>query len=85
MKLRAAVSRMLLMREEAWYIFLRALQVSCALLLGAIALLIAWDGDIRSGFSLYQAALSFQEFAQLALLAAVIVPPCVEDWLQQGR
>ena len=83
MKLRAAVSRMLLMREEAWYIFLRALQLSCALLLGAMVLLIAWDGDVRGGFSLYQAALTFHSYAQLALLAAVIVPPCVEDALRK--
>lgn len=83
MKLRAAIRRMLLMRPEAWYIFLRALQLCCALLLGAVLLLIDWDGDVRGGFSLYQAALSFNEYAQLALLAAVIVPPCVEDWLEK--
>ena len=46
----------------------------------AAMLLIAWDGDSLRGFRFYRQAQTLSEYAQLALLAAVIVPPCVEEW-----
>ena len=67
------------MCPQAWRIFIRSIQLSCALLFGAILLLIAWDGDSRNAYSLYQTALTLNECAQLPLLIAVIVPPCVEE------
>ena len=41
---------------------------------------VAWDGDSLRGFRFYRQAQTLSEYAQLALLAAVIVPPCVEEW-----
>ena len=67
------------MCPQAWRIFIRSIQLSCALLFGAILLLIAWNGDSRNAYSLYQTALTLNECAQAALLVAVIVPPCVEE------
>jgi hypothetical protein len=80
MKVRAVIARMLAMRPEAWYIFIRSLQLSCFLHVCAAMLLIAWDGDSLRGFRFYRQAQTLSEYAQLALLAAVIVPPCVEEW-----
>ncbi len=82
MKVRAVFLRMAAMKPAAWYIFRRCLQLCCWLLLCCLLLLIGWDGDVRGGFRLYQLALTLNEFAELALLAAVLIPPCVEDYLQ---
>ncbi len=82
MKLRAVFLRMASMKPAAWYIYKRSIQLCCWLLLSALLLLIAWDGDVRGGFRFYQLALTLNELAELALLAAVLIPPCVEDYLQ---
>jgi hypothetical protein len=85
MKLTASVRRMLQMCPTAWRIFLRCLQLSCFLLICAALLLIAWNGDYIGSFRFYQLSASLQEMAQLALLGAVIVPPCVEDLAGRAR
>ncbi len=84
MKLRAVFFRMARMKSAPWYVFKRCLQLCCWLLLCCLLLLIAWDGDLRGGFRFYQLALTLNELAELALLGAVLIPPCLEDYLQ-GR
>lgn len=79
MKLRAVLRRMLSMCPEAWYISLRSLQLCCALLLGAVVLLLAWNGDMLGRFALYRLARSFNEYAQSLLLVSVLAAVCVED------
>ncbi len=79
MKLRKTVQRMLRMRPLAWYIFIRSLQLSCALLFGAILLLLRWDGDMQRYYTLYMTALALNETAQSVLLLGVLLPVVVED------
>ena len=51
MKLRRTVRRMLDMKPDAWYIFLRSLQLCCVLLLCAFALLLEYNGDMLGKYS----------------------------------
>ena len=52
MKLRKTVRRMLDMKPDAWYIFLRSLQLCCVLLLCAFALLLEYNGDMLGKYPL---------------------------------
>ena len=85
MKLKATIDRMLHMCPEAWRVFLRALQLGCCLLLCSVFLLYVWDADHTHGWHFLQLSASLQETAQLSLLAAVILPPCIEEWKGRGR
>ena len=80
MKLRAIFHRMLQMCPLAWYIMIRCLQLCCALLLGAILLLIAWDGKMLTHYSLYMTALALNETAQAILLIGLLLPVILEDF-----
>ena len=79
MKLRATLLRMLNMCPAAWYIFIRSIQLSCALLLGAVLLLLAWDGDMLRHYSLYMTAIALNETAQAVLLIGILLPVILED------
>ena len=79
MKLLAIVKRMLDMRPLSWYIFIRSIQLSCVLLLGAVLLLIAWCGDMLGHYTLYMTALALNETAQAVLLIGLLLPVIVED------
>ena len=79
MKLHATIQRMLRMCPEAWKLFLRCLQLACFFLFCALLLLIAWDADRSRAYSLYQLSSTMQEMAQITLIGAVILPPCVEE------
>ncbi len=79
MKLRRTVRRMLDMKPDAWYIFLRSLQLSCVLLLCAFALLLEYNGDMLGKFPLYLTAQSLNESAQGILLIALILSVCMEE------
>ena len=79
MQLRRPVRRMLDMKPEAWYIFLRSLQLSCVLLLCAFALLLEYNGDMLGKYPLYMTAQSLNESAQGILLVALILSVCMEE------
>lgn len=79
MKLRRTVRRMLDMKPDAWYIFLRSLQLSCVLLLCAFALLLEYNGDMLGKYPLYMTAQSLNESAQGILLVALILSVCMEE------
>lgn len=79
MKLKKIISRMLCMCPEAWYIFIRTLQLTAVLLLCAFALLVNWNGSIVEQYSLYMTAASLMEITQALLLIAVIFSVCIED------
>ncbi len=79
MKLRQTVHRMLSMKPDAWYIFLRSIQLCCLLLLCAFALLLEYNGDTLGKYPLYMTAQSLNESAQGILLIAVILSICVEE------
>ena len=78
MKLRIAVRGMLGMCPEAWGLFMRSLQLCCALLLGALLLLIAWDGQMFARGALYHTAVALNETAQAILLLGVLLPVLIE-------
>ena len=79
MKLRRTIRRLLDMKPDAWYIFLRSLQLSCLLLLCAFALLLEYNGDMLGKYPLYMTAQSLNESAQGILLVALILSVCMEE------
>lgn len=81
MKLRKTVARMLSMKPDAWYIFIRSIQLCCLLLLCAFALLLEYNGDMLGKYPLYMTAQSLNETAQGILLIAVILSVCIEELL----
>ena len=78
MKLRLAVRGMLNMCPEAWKLFIRSLQLCCVLLLGAVLLLIGWDGQMLEHGTLYHTAVALNETAQAILLLGILLPVLVE-------
>ncbi len=78
MKLKATVRRMLQMSSPAWYIFIRSIQLSAALLLFAVFLLI--ESESRGGcHELYKTAWALYELPQGLLLIAGIGAACIDD------
>ncbi len=78
MKLRPILRRMLRMCPEAWYIFIRSVQLAAFLLLCAFVMLMECHG-IYDNYSLYMSAVTLTEITQAILLIAVIASVCIED------
>lgn len=72
MKIKKALLGMLNMREEAWYIFIRCIQLCCVLLICAFALLLEWNGSM-SKYELYLSAVALNESSQAIFLIGVIM------------
>ena len=85
MKIKAIVQRMLRMCPAAWELQLRSLQLCCALLAGAVLLLVVCDGDLLRHYDLYIQAVSFNELSQAILLLSALGPALVEDYVGTGR
>lgn len=83
MILRKIVRRMLCMNSAAWEYWIRALQLSCLLLLAAAVLLFFAQGEAAAE-RIRQAA-AFQDAAQVTLLTAALVPVCLEDLIGPDR
>ncbi len=79
MKLRPILRRMLRMCPEAWYIFIRSVQLAAFLLLCAFVLLMECDSGIYDNYRLYMSAVTLTEITQAILLIAVIASVCIED------
>ena len=79
MLLKRILRRMLAMCPAAWYIFIRGIQLTALLTLCAFALLLAWDGSMSEGYTLYRTALALTEVGQALLLVAVLSSVCIED------
>lgn len=79
MKLSAILQRMLRMCPEAWYIFIRSLQLCVFLLLCAVILLIERQSGANNGYRLYQTANALNETAQALLIIAVLGSVLIED------
>ena len=79
MKLRKTIRRMLAMKNDPWFLFLRSLQLCCVLLLCAFALLLEYNGDQIGKYPLYMTAQSLNESAQGILLVAIILSVCMEE------
>ena len=79
MKIKPVVRRMLSMCPDAWYIFIRSIQLCCLLLLCAFILLLEWNGSMSEKYELYKTAMALSEICQALLLIAVIASVCIED------
>jgi len=79
MKLIRVFDRMLKMCPEAWYIFLRSIQLCVFLLLCTFVLLLEWDGSMMEGYKLFMTASCLNETCQALLLIAVIGSVIIED------
>lgn len=79
MKLKPVLRRMLSMCPDAWYIFIRSIQLCSVLLLCAFALLVQWNGSMMENYELYMTAMSIDEITQALLLIAVLLSVCLED------
>lgn len=79
MKLKMTIDRMLRMCPEAWYIFIRSLELTAFLLLCAFVLLLHWDGHMLTGYRPYMTAMALYETGQGLLLIGAIFSACIED------
>ena len=79
MKLKKTIRRMLNMKPDPWYLFIRSIQLCCLLLLCAFALLLEYNGDMLGKYPLYITAQSLNESAQGILLVALILSVCMEE------
>ena len=79
LKFKAIFRRMTAMCPEAWYIFIRSIQLCCFLLLCATAILLHWDGSMQEGYELYMTAKALNETSQALLLIAVLFSVLIED------
>lgn len=79
MLIKRILRRMLSMSDDAWYIFIRSIQLVGLLMLCSFALLLHCDGHIGGHYSQYMTALSLMEVSQALLLIAVIASVCIED------
>ena len=70
---------MLCMCPDAWYIFLRTMQLCVVLLLFAFVLLVEWGGSMSEGYTLYMTAKALNETVQALLLIAVLFSVLIED------
>lgn len=76
--LKKIYKRMIVMKPEAWYIFLNAVKLSCLLCLCAFALLNEFSGSMIESYRLYMTAISLIETSQAVLLIGVIGSVCIE-------
>lgn len=79
MKLVRILDRMLKMCPEAWYIFIRSIQLCVFLLLCTFMLLLEWDGSMMEGYKLFMTASALNETCQALLLIAVLGSVMIED------
>ena len=79
MKIRQILGRMLNMCPDAWYIFIRTLQLCAFLLLCAFVLMLECSGRLGRDYTLYMTAVSLNETSQCLLLIAVILSVIIED------
>lgn len=71
-------NRMIIMKPEAWYIFINSVKLSCLLCLCSFALLKESNGNMMYNFTLYMTAISLIETTQAILILGVIGSVCVE-------
>lgn len=79
MKLALILRRMLSMCPEAWYIFIRTIQLCVVLLFCAFVLLLEWNGSVFGNYELYETAQAINETVQALLLIAVLFSVLIED------
>lgn len=79
MVLKKILRRMLRMCPEAWYIFIRTIQLITFLLFCAFMLMLDCHGQMGHSYKLFTTAAALNEISQALLLIAVILSVCIED------
>ncbi len=77
MKITLVVKRMLRMCPDAWYIFMRTLQLSCLLLFLSLVSLIGYKNT--GSHELFNMAVALYELPQSLLIISMIGSICIED------
>lgn len=77
MKITLVVKRMLRMCPDAWYIFMRTLQLSCLLLFLSLVSLIEYENT--GSHELFNMAAALYELPQSLLIISMIGSICIEE------
>lgn len=77
MKITLIVKRMLRMCPDAWYIFMRTLQLSCLLLFLSLVSLIGYENT--GSQELFNMAAALYELPQSLLIISMIGSICIEE------
>lgn len=77
MKIKLVVKRMLRMCPDAWYIFMRTLQLSCLLLFLSLVSLIGYENT--GSRELFNMAAALYELPQSLLIISMIGSICIEE------
>ena len=77
MKIKLVVKRMLRMCPDAWYIFMRTLQLSCLLLFLSLVSLIGYENT--GSHALFNMAAALYELPQSLLIISMIGSICIEE------
>lgn len=77
MKITLVVKRMLRMCPDAWYIFMRTLQLSCLLLFLSLVSLIGYENT--GSHELLNMAAALYELPQSLLIISMIGSICIEE------
>ena len=67
------------MCPDAWYIFIRTMQLCVVLLFCSFMLLLEWNESMLDNYALYMTARSLNETSQALLLIAVLFSVFIED------
>ncbi len=73
------VKRMLIMGADAWYIFIRSIQLTAFILLCAFVLLLECNGSIIDRREIYMTAVALFENGAAILLVGALFSVLVED------
>lgn len=77
MKIKLVVKRMLRMCPDAWYIFMRTLQLSCLLLFLSLVSFIGYENT--GSHELFNMAAALYELPQSLLIISMIGSICIEE------
>ena len=71
--------RMLCMCPDAWYIFIRSIQLTAFILICAFVLMLESQGNLFEKHELYMIAVTLYETGQAILLIGAVFSVCIED------
>ena len=79
MLMKKIIHRMLIMSNEAWYIFIRSIQLTAFILFCAFMLLLECNGSVLDRRSLYMTAITLFESGAAILLIGSLFSMIIED------
>jgi len=79
MLMKKIIHRMLIMSNEAWYIFIRSIQLTAFILFCTFMLLLECNGSVLDRRSLYMTAITLFESGAAILLIGSLFSVIIED------